>query len=197
MRSTLSRAQTELRLPAQVLGPAQRDPVPAVLWSGRLGRFVLTRSGDVAAVLHDTGTFSSAVVPQVPPRDRDALAGFTDRPARWLFFLDPPEHTARRAPLTRALSARAVAALAARVDTVARALVAGLPAAGFDVVADVAHPLAAQVIADGLSSLPGGRFLGLMAYPRPKGWRGHEHARKPQALVGPAPSRSPALERDG
>jgi cytochrome P450 len=133
------------------------DPYPAfarlraaapVYWSGRLRRFVLTGYDDVAAVLHDPGTFSSAVVPQVPERDRDALAGFADWSARWLFFLDPPQHSTRRAPLTRALSARAVAGLAAGAGAVARAVVADLPAAGFDVVADVAHPLAAQVIAD-------------------------------------------------
>ncbi|MEV4513204.1 cytochrome P450 [Dactylosporangium sp. NPDC049525] len=150
------------------------DPYPAfarlrattpVFWSGRLRRFVVTRYEDVVAVLHDTGTFSSAVVPQVLPRDRDALAGFTDWSARWLFFLDPPEHTARRAPLTRALSARAVAGLAARVDAVARALVAALPAAGFDVVADVAHPLAAQVIAD-LLCAPGPETDGFLARAR-------------------------------
>jgi hypothetical protein len=52
---------------------------------------VLTRYSDVAAVLRDAATFSSAVVPQVPPRDRDMLAEFTEWSARWLFFLDPPQ----------------------------------------------------------------------------------------------------------
>ncbi|GAA2641724.1 cytochrome P450 [Dactylosporangium fulvum] len=125
-----------------------------VFWSGRLHRFVLTRYEDVAAVLHDTGTFSSAVIPQVPPPDRARLAAFTDWSARWLFFLDPPEHTARRAPLARVLSPRAVAGLATHVDTLARGLLAELPAAGFDLVADFAHPLAARVVA-GLLCAPG------------------------------------------
>jgi cytochrome P450 len=150
------------------------DPYPAfarlretapVFWSERLGRFVLTRYEDVAAVLLDPVVYSSAVVLQVPPGDRDALAGFTGWSARWLFFLDPPEHAARRAPLTRALAARAVAGLADRAGTTARALVAALPAAGFDVVADVAHPLAARVIAD-LLCAPGDQTDAFLARAR-------------------------------
>jgi cytochrome P450 len=150
------------------------DPYPAfdrlratapVFWSGRLRRFVLTRYEDVAAVLHDTGTYSSAVVPQVPARDRVRLAGFTDWSARWLFFLDPPEHTERRTPLTRILSPRTVAGLAARVDTLARRLLAGLPATGFDLLADFAHPLSAQVIAD-LLCAPGSETDGFLTRAR-------------------------------
>jgi cytochrome P450 len=116
-----------------------------VFFSERLGRFVLTRHADVTAVLRDPATYSSAVIPQVPPRDRDALAGFAQWSAQWLFFLDPPEHTARRPPLARALAPRAVAGLTARVDALARDL---LPGADGDVVADFAHPLAARVVAE-------------------------------------------------
>jgi cytochrome P450 len=118
-----------------------------VWWSDRLRRFVVTRYAEVTAVLHDPDTFSSAVIPQVPAGDRAGLAGFVDWSARWLFFLDPPEHAARRAPVAQALAPRAVADLAAPVDRLARRLLAALPTTGFDLLADFAHPLSARVIA--------------------------------------------------
>ncbi|WP_432837691.1 cytochrome P450 [Dactylosporangium sp. CA-092794] len=119
-----------------------------VFWSDRLRRFVLTRHADVAAVLHDPAAFSSAVIPRVPAADRDRLAGFTDWSARWLFFLDPPEHTVQRVPVTRALSPRAVAELTADIAELARGLLAGLSGPRFDLLGDFAHPLAARVVAD-------------------------------------------------
>ncbi|MFD0578940.1 hypothetical protein [Dactylosporangium darangshiense] len=109
-------------------------------WSDRLQRFVVTRYDDVVAVLQDPVAFSSAVVPQVPPADRDRLSDFTRLSARWLFFLDPPEHAPRRAPVARALSPRSVGHLASPVAELAAGLVATLPRPGFDVLADFAHP---------------------------------------------------------
>ncbi|GGM29520.1 cytochrome P450 [Dactylosporangium sucinum] len=115
---------------------------------------MVTGHADVTAVLRDPATFSSAVVPRVPPRDRARLAGFTDWSARWLFFQDPPEHSVRRAPVSRALSPRTVSGLAPSIDDLALRLAARLPAAGFDVLLDYAHPLAARVVA-GLLCRPG------------------------------------------
>lgn len=150
------------------------DPFPAferlrttepVFWSHRLRRFVLTRYADVAAVLRDPATFSSAVIPQVPPADRDGLAAFTDWSARWLFFLDPPEHPVRRAPVARALSPHAVSDLTAGVGDLARRLLAGLPGTEFDLLADFAHPLAARVVA-GLLCAPGAETEEFLAWAR-------------------------------
>jgi cytochrome P450 len=134
-------------------------------WSDRLQRFVVTRYDDVVAVLQDPVAFSSAVVPQLPPADRGRLSDFTRLSARWLFFLDPPEHAPRRAPVARALSPRSVAHLAAPVAELAARLVAALPRPGFDVLADFAHPLAARVIA-GLLRAPGPATEEFLAHAR-------------------------------
>ncbi|MGI5240868.1 cytochrome P450 [Dactylosporangium sp. CA-139066] len=164
------------------------DPFPAlarlrrsepVFWSPRLRRFVLTRYADVAAVLQDPATYSSAVIPQVPPADRDLLAEFTRWSARWLFFLDPPEHAARRGPVARALAPRALAHLAGPVGELARRLVGDLPRPEFDVLADLAHPLAARVIA-GLLRPPGAATEEFLAQARVLE-RADACARDPQA----------------
>ncbi|MET7401427.1 cytochrome P450 [Dactylosporangium sp. NPDC005572] len=110
-------------------------------------------------MLRDPATFSSAVVPRVPPRDRSRLAGFTDWSARWLFFQDPPRHTAERAPVTRALRT------APDVGDLARRLVTQLPPASFDALTDFAHPLAARVIA-GLLCPPGAETEAFLARAR-------------------------------
>ncbi|WP_238013120.1 cytochrome P450 [Dactylosporangium sp. AC04546] len=109
-------------------------------------------------MLRDPATFSSAVVPRVPPRDRSRLAAFTDWSARWLFFQDPPRHTAERAPVTRALRT------APEVGNLARRLAARLPTS-FDALTDFAHPIAAQVIA-GLLCPPGAETEAFLARAR-------------------------------
>jgi len=127
------------------------DPVA---WDGRLRRFVVSGYAEVVAVLRDPAAFSSAAAPAVPARDRDGLAQFSAWSARWLFFLDPPEHAPRRAPLARALAPHAIAPLAEPIAGLARRLAGRLPGAGFDALADFAHPLAARVVA-GLLCAPG------------------------------------------
>ncbi|MFI5907481.1 cytochrome P450 [Dactylosporangium sp. NPDC051541] len=144
---------------------------PPVRWDTRLQRYVLTGHAEVVAVLQDPVTYSSAVAPRVPAADRELLAGFTEWSQRWLFFLDPPEHTPRRAPVARALAPRSLPPVADH----ATALVAGLPRR-FDVVADYAHPLAARVMADLLGTTDDGFFARARAMEHASA-----HARDPAA----------------
>ncbi|WP_433200119.1 cytochrome P450 [Dactylosporangium sp. CS-047395] len=134
------------------------DPVPPgaapVAWNPTLRRFVVSGHAEVVAVLQDPATYSSAVAPPVPPADQPLLADFAAWSARWLFFLDPPEHTTRRAPVARALNPRSVGFLAEPVLELARSLAADLRGPQFDLLADFAHPLAARVVA-GLLVAPG------------------------------------------
>ncbi|WP_426502039.1 cytochrome P450 [Dactylosporangium sp. McL0621] len=131
------------------------DPVA---WDGRLRRFIVSGHAEVVAVLQDPATFSSAVAPAVPAADRARLADFGAWSARWLFFLDPPEHTARRAPLARALAPHAIAPLAGPITELARDLAARLPGAGSDALADSAHPppgTGSDALADSAHPPPG------------------------------------------
>ncbi|MFB9444223.1 cytochrome P450 [Dactylosporangium vinaceum] len=134
---------------------------PPVRWDERLRRFVVTGHRAVVAVLQDPAAYSSRVAPQVPAGDRELLAGFTQWSARWLFFLDPPEHTARRAPVAKSLAPRALPP----VEHHATELAAQLPTA-FDAVADFAHPLAARVIAEVLGDTGAGFFARARAMER-------------------------------
>ncbi|WP_433073276.1 cytochrome P450 [Dactylosporangium sp. CA-052675] len=152
---------------------------PGLTWDPRLRRFVLTGYAEVAAVLRDPVTFSSAVAPPVPAADRDLLAGFAAWSARWLFFLDPPDHTVRRAPVARALAPSAIAPRAEPVAALARRLLADLPGPSFDALADFAHPLAARVVA-GLLCAPGEATEAVLARARMLE-RAGAHARDPGA----------------
>ncbi|MEU7871449.1 cytochrome P450 [Dactylosporangium sp. NPDC049140] len=143
------------------------DPVA---WDGRLRRFIVSGHAEVVAVLQDPATFSSAVAPAVPAADRAQLAEFGAWSARWLFFLDPPEHTARRAPLARALAPHAIAPLAGPITELARDLAARLPGAGFDALAAFAHPppgAGFDALADFAHPPPGAGFDALADFAHP------------------------------
>lgn len=161
--------------PPDPFGPAYfADPYPVfdhlrghspAYWSERLRRWVLTRYDDVVSALRDTDTYSSHVIPRIPPAEgAPDLSDFVTWSSRWLFFLDPPAHTAQRSPVARALSARAVADIEEQIRADARRLLdAATSGAGeIDLLADYAHPLAAGVIA-GLLAEPGGETDAFLA----------------------------------
>ena len=139
-------------------GPAYAaDPYPVlhrlriaspVFWSPRYRRWVLTRYDDVLTVLRDTTRFSSAVVPQIPPSERvPALVSFVELSARWLFFLDAPEHGPERALVARHLSPSALTDGEDETRRAAHGLLDKVSGVPFDLVADYAHPLAVHTIA--------------------------------------------------
>ncbi|MET8771047.1 cytochrome P450 [Streptomyces sp. NPDC004658] len=70
-------------------------------------------------------------------------------PARTFLLTDPPGHTWQRERVRRAFTAREVLALRRRIDDVAAGLVEAAARSGTaDVVAEVARPLSARVVAD-------------------------------------------------
>jgi cytochrome P450 len=120
-----------------------RDEAP-VVWSDRLGAWLVSRHADVQAVLEDTDRFSSAARVKeavTPPVVWDAFAGF-----RGFFWSDPPEYTAHREIWSRAFKPR-LKGLAATVQATVDELLdeaAGEPAV--DVVSALAFPLPATVV---------------------------------------------------
>jgi len=133
-------------------------PVHAIELLGRTWAF--TRHADVAALLKDPALSArrgSALVDQFPPEARAELATFTRLFSMWMLFFDPPEHTRARRWLARAFAPDALARLRERIDEAVTRLLDAARDRGtgrFDVIADLARPLPATVIADWMA-IPG------------------------------------------
>jgi cytochrome P450 len=114
-----------------------------------LGRVLLTRAADVAAVLKDR-TLSVDQSNAAPDTIVQRLATLQDREApRSMLVLDDPEHGRLRRLVTHAFTARAIEAVKPRVAEVADALLDAIAdAARFDLIEDFASPLPIIVIAE-------------------------------------------------
>lgn len=114
----------------------------------QLGRVLLTRAADVAAVLKDR-SLSVDQRNAAPDTIVQRLATMQDREApRSMLVLDDPEHARLRRLVTHAFNARAIEAVRPQVETVADDLldaVAGQEK--FDIIEDFASPLPITVIA--------------------------------------------------
>ena len=142
-----------------------RDEAP-VCWIPEQNLWMVTRYDDVAAVLHDPATFSSAdgmgaLMSGGVGRNRiDArgLLGLDLRDMRVLIATDPPDHTRLRRLLSRAFTPKAIAELEPHLRDVCEALVDDLIAATArgegDLVAQVAFPFPVIVIAELLGIPP-------------------------------------------
>jgi cytochrome P450 len=128
-----------------------REAAP-VWFSPRLRRWIVTRWDDVQSILRDPQRFSSRVVPQLPAVEQGGpLAEFERLSARWLFFLDPPEHAGPRRGLAQALGKLTTYVPDAQIEDWASELLAQTLAGQRDLIAGLAHPLAARVMGSVLS----------------------------------------------
>ncbi len=101
------------------------------------GAYVLSRFDDVWTAVHDWGTFSSAGVAEAAEL----------RPQ--MIYMDPPDHTALRALVSRAFTPKRVADLEPRVRLVADQLLSRVAAAGTcDLVHEFASPLPSTIMSD-------------------------------------------------
>jgi cytochrome P450 len=142
-----------------------RDEAP-VCRIGQEDLWMVTRYDDVAAVLHDPTTFSSAdgmgalMSGRVGRRRIDArdLFGLDMRELRVLIATDPPDHTRLRRLLSRAFTPRAIAELEPHLREVCVELVDDLLDAADrgtgDLVAQLAFPFPVIVIAELLGIPP-------------------------------------------
>ncbi|UQA61062.1 cytochrome P450 [Polyangium aurulentum] len=129
-----------------------REDAP-VFWFAPAQSWLLTRYADIVSILKDTHRFSSNRVQQildsqVGEAQREAFSAFVRVASKWLFVLDPPDHTRIRNLVSRAFTPATVE----RTRSHAQAIVTELldkvqPAGRMDVVADLAFPTAALVIA--------------------------------------------------
>lgn len=127
----------------------------------RTGICYLVRWRDVAGVLrHPAASVarSDRLIAGLPQEERDASRIVAEVLGRMALFRDPPEQSWLHRAIARPLSPRRMAALAPYLDAMAdRLLDAVADARRMDVIADLAYPLPATVIAELLGADPADR----------------------------------------
>ena len=135
-----------------------RDESP-VHWVEPWGCWLLTRADDIEQTIRDTHRFSSAqrvtrVIERTPGWAAGHLAELHQNFAVGMAQTDPPDHTRIRGVVSAAFTPRRVEGLRARIgDLVEGYLEPHLASGRLELVADLAHPLPAVVIAE-MSGFP-------------------------------------------
>jgi cytochrome P450 len=165
MIATLPAAETVLYNP--YLPGVRENPYPhyrelreqaPVHWSP-IGSWIVSRFADGEAILADRGFTVTE------PREWGAGAGLQydnpaldkvlDRLGRMMLFKNPPDHTRLRGLVSKAFSARAVEAVRPRIREIVGELLGRVRGSGaMDLIADLAYPLPAMVIAEMLGVPP-------------------------------------------
>jgi len=145
-----------------LLDPAfSADPYPfldelrahePVHWSERWGGWILTRYSDVATALKDPRLSLeggvAAMFDRLDPTLQETLAPLRRHVSQWLGNLGPTEHRRLRSVLQKGFTAETIDQTAKLTQCATEELIGRVGAAGrMDVVADLAYPLPATVIA--------------------------------------------------
>ncbi|HEU5437644.1 MAG TPA: cytochrome P450 [Ktedonobacterales bacterium] len=131
--------------------------------AGMDGGWVLTRHADVMAALRDPRVSAERLEPPqgtdwLPAEYREAAQQVFRTMPHQLLFLDPPDHTRLRGLLSKAFTPRLVEAWRPRIVELANELLDPVQEAGqMDVIASLAYPLPAIVIAELLGVPPADR----------------------------------------
>ncbi len=123
-----------------------------VFFAPAIGMWVITRHGDIERALTDPATFSSANV-QAPlqplsAETRRILSDGGIKPRPTISSMDEPQHSRLRTPLSKAFSARRIAAMQDTIRAYAEECVAAMldGHSHADIVAAVARPLTTRMI---------------------------------------------------
>ena len=165
---TTSSTSPDLISPAAAADPyavfgALREEDP-VHWNEGQRAWVISRYEDVAAAFTDPRLSSDRVQAvydsKLSAAERESRAPTFELLANWMVFKDPPDHTRLRNLVKLTFTPRAIARLAPRVEALVDEVL-DLPSAGeIDVIAAIAYPLPALVIAEmlGVPSAERDRF---------------------------------------
>lgn len=138
---------------ARAAGPAYPDP--------EFGRLIVTDFEEVKRVLRDRAMWSDprkAADDSFTAQFRDRLTREDRQPS--MLFLDDPDHKRLRSLVNKAFTPAAVETRRSHIAKVAAGLVDALDPSGFDLIAGLAGPLPAIVIAEmlGIDGADHGRF---------------------------------------
>jgi cytochrome P450 len=131
--------------------------------AGTEGGWVLTRHADVMAALRTPRVSAKRLAPPegadwLPAEYREAARQVFRTMPHQLLFLDPPDHTRLRGLVSKAFTPRLVEAWRPRIAQLASELLDPVQEAGrMDVIASLAYPLPAIVIAELLGVSPDDR----------------------------------------
>ncbi|HSW14561.1 MAG TPA: cytochrome P450 [Solimonas sp.] len=122
---------------------------PPVFWTPRNGgHWMLIGHAANFEASRDTEGFSSEVIPQkqIQAMLAQRPAGSPHMPQPWPINIDPPLHTAYRAPLNKVFSPKAIMALRDSIRALAIDLIENMkPKGSADFITEVAEPLPVQV----------------------------------------------------
>jgi cytochrome P450 len=147
-------------LGAFVTPEARHDPYPiyeqlrttSPLLDSGVGFWILSRHADIRSVLRDPrcgSDESRSLYNQSKTQLTDARPPDRIDEVELMLFMDPPDHTRLRKLVAGSFTPRRVAALRPRVAEITDHLLTSAPAgAPFDVIADLAYPLATQIICE-------------------------------------------------
>lgn len=130
---------------------AQLRNYEPVHWEAAVNSWILTGYAEISAILRDA-RFSAERNPSEEQMEAWGMGEFspTTRTMRnQLLFLDPPKHTRLRGLVSKAFTPKTVEALRNRIQVIVDAAVDKALASGqMDIIADLAYPLPATVIAE-------------------------------------------------
>ena len=121
------------------------------VWLERHRAWLLLENELVRAALNDDALSTDTITPlqrRLSEEQRKRFQPAADLLSDWMIFNDPPIHTALRDPVRTAFTPRSVARLREQIEHETAAIIDRLGGADeFDLVAEVAYPLPATVIA--------------------------------------------------
>ncbi|MFM8298795.1 MAG: cytochrome P450 [Microcystis aeruginosa] len=127
----------------------QEDPIHKSIF----GTWIITRYADAVSILNDDRFEPDNIAERLQLRsaylkkgDLQTLSQIIDR---WLFFLNPPDHTQLKRIITPAFSPTAVEAMRQKIQAIVDDLLSKVERKGeMDIIKDLADPLAALTVAE-------------------------------------------------
>ena len=138
-----------------------KDPYPVydalraedpIFWSEENEYWILTRYADIVYLIQDIHLSSKRVgahADRMPPQVKEYFRPFFTAVASWMLMIDPPDHTRLRGLVSKAFTPRVVESMRESITQLVDELIGKAKSNGrMDVMADLANPLPAMVIAE-------------------------------------------------
>ena len=125
------------------------DPIH---WSAENNYWILTRYADIVSLIQNNHLSSNRIgahASRMPLAAKEHFRPFFTAVSSWMLMIDPPDHTRLRGLVSKAFTPRVVENMRSLVQRLVDDMLAGVAERGhMDVMADLANPLPATVIAE-------------------------------------------------